>query len=370
MTHPSNGTTSGPAPAPAQARPKGTPADPIRLPPLAPGEIIPQHVAPRAGSRDGVTLAEVWSIAVWWKHHHGALRRVEASCKASRRAVARLVREGYPARGVPPLSKVPLEHLPNPPVAWGVDLPPPGEVPVVREASTPMPEREPDEVPKEAMLLEVPGASPKPVPVLPAGAPSQAAQDAPQGAGGDSSAARASEMTAAPTGPLTLPGLAPSHTLSVANAELARASRGLRALFMTRNKAMSKLFDVMRGAVTGGTRRLSKSERDLLVLIREAGRVHANDVATLYRLEVAILGVGHGAGVPADATVSPGEVDADERLQLRGESIDALKAQLRRLLDENPNTPVPDDDPGGTPVVMMAVAMPPAQQESEPVNGG
>lgn len=150
-----------------------------------------------------------------------------------------------------------------------------------------------------------------------------------------------------------------NHDLPTANGEVVRLSRSTRALFSLKVRTLAKLVDRFKGNLHDkDAPRLSKSERDLLMLTREV-RLTALDVRNLYVLERDILGVGRGAGV-----ASPEEPTDEPMGNSDPATLAELEAEMRGLLAANPNDAAPPV--GGAPVTVSRSVL---DQQAPPKGG-
>ena len=124
------------------------------------------------------------------------------------------------------------------------------------------------------------------------------------------------------------------HTVNVANAELVRLSRNTRGLYDLRQRTLTRMVsDATKRARGGESVKLTKGEREVLMLLREA-RIRPIEMLALHRVEVGILGVTEGK----DAA---GNIDPTDETK----TIEELQGELRGLLDERANLVGDDDDP-------------------------
>lgn len=295
------------------------------------GKAPPKFLNPARENGSPLTPQEVDAI----RDTFAALRSERAVEKAlglARNTIRRYLRVGDLARGIRPL----LENIP----ALPVQVP---EAPPVLPAAlhAPLPAGVPADDAPPAPDLPPASVPPPPVPTY-----AQQPVSAPSAPG---PAAPAPVLPPAPQQPpqalpgvgVPLPAVSPAkpdtvasvqHTVNVANNELVRISRNTRALYDLRQRTLTRMVDGAAARVKAGEApKLSRGEREMLMLLREA-RVRPVEMLALHRVEVGILGVTEGKG--ASDNIDP----TDET-----KSIEDLQADLRGLLDERRN--LLGDDP-------------------------
>lgn len=336
------------------------------LPALPQGKRPTRHIVTQNGV--ALSLEDVHAIAIWYRELR-VLLQVAKVVGIDESVVRRYVNRGDPRRGIPPLKSIAPEDLPPLPAAWKQRS---GRIP---EAPPPVMGVDPagegaEGAPLPALLAPVPPPAPGHPPRRPAEAPSGLPKGLPAptpptaAAPAQNSQPGAAGANPAPTPPPT-PGVDVGHTLGVANAEMVRLARNARALLNARIRGLAKL---ARGLDREDAPRLTKGERDLLMVFREV-RVTAYDVVTLYRTEAAILGIGTGAGVAPPAA---GEEEAPQLGPGDPATLEELAAQVKHLLGPNPNEAVAAGASpfGGMPVTVHRSAFDLAPEGGTPPSGG
>lgn len=304
------------------------------------GKAPPKFLNPGRAAGVPLTLAEVESIGASFAALRSE-RAVEKALGFPRNTIRRYLHKGDPSRGIRPL----VEGLPPLP-AQPVEGPPP-ELPDAMHApvgaegvpdDAPAASQEPAQAPAPSPVDATPPAPPAaPARPLraPAPPPAAAAPPAPPPPPAVPGVGAPLPAAPAPAADPTKKGIASvQHTVAVANNELARLSRNTRALYDLRQRTLTTMVsNASKRAASGDTSRMSRGEREMLMLLREA-RVRPVEMLALHRVEVGILGVGEGKAA-AD------NIDATDETR----SIEDLQAELRGLLDERKNLLGDDDDP-------------------------
>lgn len=284
----------------------------------------PPLLNPRRQNGAQLSPSEVQAIA----DTYATLRSENATAKAlgiARNTVRLYLHRGDPARGIAPLlASIPPAPAPavtpDPAAAVPDDL---AVAPAVQVAPV-VPPVPASVRPRPAPVVPVPAPAPgAPVSALPAPVP------------GIGAVLPAQARPAAPAQPAD-PVQAIQHTVTVANNELVRLSRNTRGLYDLRQRVLTRMVQGMNQKIQAGeTPKLSKAEREMAMLLREA-RIRPIELLALHRVEVGILGVGDQAN--AADNINP----TDET-----KTIEDLQAELKGLLAERSNLLV-DDGAGPT----------------------
>lgn len=334
--------------------PRNDKPSPKRRPDIPRGKPAARTMNPNRPVGAALSLAEVEAIRVAFASLRSE-RGVEKATGIARNTIRRYLREGDPLRGIAPL----LDSMPPPPAP---EAPPPGLVPSMHApvspddlGDDPGDDDGPDDPPDAAPFTDpapTPPGRPLGAPVAPAGAPvapaalpgPSAPLQGPSGAAagqprvpGVGAPLPAAPIDALPEGPTDGKGAtikSVEHTVTVANAELARLSRNTRALYHARMRALTRLVDVGTKAVADGAKgkALSPAQRELLMVCREA-RVRPIELLALHRAEVGILGT-------TEAASAAGNIDATDDVR----TIEGMRDELKELLAERANLLDDDDD--------------------------